>query len=487
MNFLKRAFTSIKRRLGKSILLLALVIILGSVISGAISVNYAINNTEMNLRRRMPTVVTLEYIPFSIQNAWDFESRADFLRNTIHEVGNLPYVDFFEYSQAHFIHSLYLRRYECEIAQENMAMQGAETPAPGEGFDFHSLRGFSRPEIVYIEAGEFELVAGRIFTEAEINTSNDNRSSVAIISRQMAEHNNIWTGDTITLSSLITSYPYPMEEWVTIDYEFEIIGIRDFVNRPYLEDFSTVQDGIMNRIFVPNWIVNLVEIEFDYHFEWDWEQPLFTVQPHFVLADPTYITDFMEAAYEILPEGVWLNDYSNRFGAIVHSTDMIVDITNMMMWGAIGAAIIVLTLVTTLFLHDRRHEIGIYLSLGEKKSGIVLQFLTEIMIVSVIGISVALFIGSIVSTQISQSMLRDELVAFEDARDEWDWTAMPGTIELSFGNHQLTHNDMLEAFDTSLGVETTLIFLGVGLSVVAISTMLPILYVVKLNPKKVLL
>jgi len=464
-----------------------LVIILGSAISGAISVNYAINNTEANLRRNMPTVVTLENIPLNIQRAWDFESRTDFLENTIHEVGNLPYVDFFEYSQFHFIHGLYLRRYLCEIAQENAAMQGGTVPIPGEGFDFHSLRGFSRSEIVYVEAGELDFVAGRTFTEAEINTPNDHRSSVAVISRQMAEYNNIWVGDTIELSSLIVSYPYPMEEWVTLDYEFEVIGIRDFVNRPDLGEHSTVLDSMMNNIFVPNWIVNRVEMEFEYHFDWGFEQPLFTIQPHFVLTDPIHMDDFMEAAYEILPEGVWLNDYSHRFGAIMHSTDMIVDITNMMMWGAIGAAIIVVTLVTTLFLHDRRHEIGIYLAMGEKKAAILLQFLTEVMVVSVIGIGVALSAGSVVSSQISQSMIRNEMIAFEEERDEWDWTAMPSAIELSFGHQPLTQDSMLEAFDTSLGVEISVIFSAVGFSVVAISTVLPILYVVKLNPKKVLL
>ena len=480
MNFLKRAITSVKRGIGKSIILLILIVVLGSVISGAISMSRAIGNTEANLRRNIPTIITLEYIPFRIQNSWDLAGRDEFMNETLQQVGSLPYVDFFEYSLFHFIHSLHFRRYESEEMIASNAMQGAATPLPGEGFDFHSLRGFSRPDIVYIEAGELEIVAGRTFTTEEIDNSNKERTSVAVISRQMAQHNNVWVGDTFELNSLID---FETEE--TISYYFEIIGIRDFIERPELADSEMVQDSIMNNIFVPNWIVNEVERESREYNEFLQNQPVFTVSPHFVLHDHTQINDFLTAAYEILPEDVWLNDYSSRFGALTHATDMIVDLVNATVWAAVAAAIIVLTLMVTLFLHDRRHEIGIYLSLGEKKSAILLQLLTEVFIVSTVGIVIALFVGNLVSTQISESMILDEIIAFEEGRDWWELG--PTTIELSFASEALTHEDMIAAFDTSLGFDLIAIVSVVSLFVVAISTIVPILYVAKLNPKKVLL
>jgi len=226
-------------------------------------------------------------------------------------------------------------------------------------------------------------------------------------------------------------------------------------------------------------------MEFDYHVDLGWDQPLFQLQTHFVLADPIYTDDFMIAASEIFPEGTILNDYSSRFSAIMHSTSILLEITNVMMWGAIGAAVIVLTLTITLFLHDRRHEIGIYLSLGERKNAILLQFLSEIMIVSLIGITIALFIGNSVSNQLSHSMLLDEIVTFEEERDLVD--ALPTDMELAFGHHQLTHDYMLAAFDTSLSAETVVIFYAVGIGISVAATIVPIAYIVKLNPKKVLM
>jgi len=60
MNFFKRAMISILRRPVKTLILLLLVLILGTVITGAISVEGAINNTDANLRRQMRPIVSID-------------------------------------------------------------------------------------------------------------------------------------------------------------------------------------------------------------------------------------------------------------------------------------------------------------------------------------------------------------------------------------------------------------------------------------------
>ena len=51
----------------------------------------------------------------------------------------------------------------------------------------------------------------------------------------------------------------------------------------------------------------------------------------------------------------------------------------------------------------------------------------------------------------------------------------------------LTVDEMIEAFDTTLTIEAIIWFYVVGIGTVMISTLIPIVYLVKLNPKKVLL
>lgn len=61
----------------------------------------------------------------------------------------------------------------------------------------------------------------------------------------------------------------------------------------------------------------------------------------------------------------------------------------------IVVAVIVLTLVIALMLHGRRHEVGIYLALGERKAKIVTQVMVEVVINASLGIVIAILLGNI--------------------------------------------------------------------------------------------
>ena len=114
MNFFKRATTSILRRPGKTIILLLLVFILGTVIAGAISVEGAISNTDANLRRQMPPIVSIgeDDEAFQESPAWDdfdwdlydWEDPSTFppqmpalTPEDVRAIGSLDYVDFYDY------------------------------------------------------------------------------------------------------------------------------------------------------------------------------------------------------------------------------------------------------------------------------------------------------------------------------------------------------------------------------------------------------
>jgi len=475
----KRASISIKRKLWENLLLLSVIMILGMVISGAFSIFRAVNHTESNLRRSMPTTVSIHH--FSLHylaqfNDWD--ERDAFIHDVIYELGHLPYVSQFEYTFATTLQSPDLRNYQNPFPTNIELGIGSS-----EGIN---LRGFSNPNVIYLEAGNLELIAGRTFTEDEINIANDDRSSVAIISQQFATYNQLWLGDVIKLNAALDENAFEM-----IEYEFEIIGIRDFSVQPVNPDPSDY-NALLNyshnvsRLFVPNWIVTTIDREFDYYTTipgWDQQAGPRAFQPHWVLRDPQYLDEFKAIATELLPENWDLLDYSNRFGAISYATDMLLQLTRTVVVSTVISVTIILSLLITLFLYDRRYEIGIYLSLGEKKSRIICQILIETMLIFMIGITLALFIGNLVSHRLSNYMLRNEIAhQFETTHS----SERTGVMEFSFGLSELTPEEMLAAFDTSLNAGIMISFATVGFLIVIISTLAPIMYVVKLSPKKIL-
>ena len=102
MGVLKRAVLSLSRRKDKSIMLLAVVFITIAAVAGGISVRLAIINTDENLRRLMPPVVSIDFDNAEWRQNFNhlgseyemFQVTAEFAR----EVGTLPQVNKFNYS-----------------------------------------------------------------------------------------------------------------------------------------------------------------------------------------------------------------------------------------------------------------------------------------------------------------------------------------------------------------------------------------------------
>ena len=142
-----------------------------------------------------------------------------------------------------------------------------------------------------------------------------------------------------------------------------------------------------------------------------------------------------------------------------------------------------------LFLKERRQEMGIYLALGEKKTNIICQILFEVLTIALIGISIAIFMGDTLATTISRQLLHAELtrpVELDPLADHGGEIWIENWQDLGFDNN-LSVEEMLAAFDTSLNFQTIGLVFTVGFGTVMISTVVPIVYVLKLEPKKLLL
>ena len=483
INGLDRSFIRLTRE-KKTFISVAVVIVIGTLISGAISVVLGIANTSENIRQQVPPIVTIERLFRLNMDSNEATQEANSVyRALLHEAGNLPQVERFEYHTWLQLPALYLRWYVGNWDRE--AAWRMTIPPPGEGFDIFDVRGFSHPEIIYITSGELELVAGRTFTEQEITPPTVvGFSSVAVISRSLAERNNLWVGDTFTLS--VTTDDQRQIEG-RIDFEFEIIGLRDYVNRPEL-DWEHAYVWFENYIFVPNWIANTINYYLMTHSSWWGGDSWLILNPHFILSDPREIPKFLNELEEIfshLPQEMIFNDFSRRFEPILHATDAILDIFTIGLIGGIVSAIVLITLLNIVLVNDRRYETGIYLAMGEKKSKLLIQLLTEQLVISMLALTVSLFIGNIISERLSTAMVRNEMLAFDEQR-HWYYT-LPTNLENFFGYHPLTHEDLIQSFDVSLNFETVMIFYTTSFIIIAVSTVIPMILMLRCNPKKILM
>ena len=498
MNFFNRAITYIKRKVGKTAILLLLVFLLGTFTTGAIAVHGGIINTDANLRRSMRPIVSVQFNERATWEAGLF-SWDTLTPDVISAIGQLPQVAFYDFLYA----GLFFSSFDLETLGPN--------PFGGELTHLMHVLGTNRTNMAQFEVGSIILTAGRQFAADELVPRAD--YVPVIISEAFAHKNQLTLGSVFEMLSIIpvagispVLHSWYIEEnrFDEIIFAFNVIGLFDLPDNRVIQNAPWYYD-MLNAIFMPTWAIS----------EWNhliaeaniraWEvsdleiHPMLLEEfisyntprahPIYVLADPLLIDEFRVVAADLLPEFYYFVDLSNEFADIAPAMETMRSIANWLLWVAVGATLLVLSLLITLFLRDRRHEIGIYLALGEKKRKIVSQILLEVVVTSLVGITLAVFAGNVISAQVSQNMLINQLQTIRTERAEagsliygWDvleWLKIP-SVEMPI-------DDMVDAFVISLTSQTVGLIYAIGIGTVVLSIVVPAIYIISLNPKKVLM
>lgn len=510
MNFFQRAIKSTQRRLGKSLLLFTLVFILGTIITGANAVDIAINNTEENLRTQMRPLISFEMDSTALMNDDGiFDIAEPITVDIARRIEELPQVRQHHYMVGTHIQTHQLMNY----------FIGGEQHFDDDFPNQFDVQGGSTEIPLQFAENILNLVSGSYFSNETLGGG----YKPIIISQELAEINNLILGSIIDLE-LVVLRPQPSElgigsweeNWhlnpenvyATELFQLEIIGLFELPIEEYSEELSVVSVGnrqrerLLNTIFTTNNTAESIQNFQMYNFVSVWSVALaeigMTIDDFFgrdlletsfesvmELYDARDVDDFRAVAYQLLPEYWTIIDLSNSFESISSSMDMLQDIGRWILLSAIIATILILSLLITLYLRDRRGEIGVYTALGEKKIKIVSQLLIEIMIVAMIGVSFAIFTGTFLSENMSRFMLQNQLIA-EQTTDN-HFVVNLNMLERFGFNQEMSVDEMLESFEISLSLETIGLFFATGIIVVVFSTLVPVTYVLSLNPKKILM
>ncbi|MCL1990908.1 MAG: FtsX-like permease family protein [Defluviitaleaceae bacterium] len=496
-----------------------LILLLVTVISSAVAMNGSINATVVNLHRRFRPIVSID-LDWDVWDAYrnNFDSD-EFLFlppltvDHVNAIGSLEEIHFYDY----VVHTW---GWSFGLTPFHVYPQMFPTP---EGIpEFFRLRGTSQTELIQIEQGAIDLIAGRQFFAEELTYQPNSVQSVAMISEAFANENDLTLGSMFSLYQFVR---FPDEEgntggnvtpeffsdenvYARIDIAFEVIGLFDVpYDRENPEFASWVWEDELNAIYVPNWVFDSFNDRRREAEQSVWEavgreapqwfleeqEMLNQMEQHvnaiFVLENPENLDKFKEAITPLLPhEAYYIVDLFNEFDDIATAMGTLQDIANWVLYGSIGMSILILSLVITLFLHERRREIGIYLSLGEKKGKIISQILAEVVVIAIAGITIALFTGNQIAGIASQRLLENELLELTSDRDVQNSNGTSIFNQIGFPPRaNLSPEEMMEAFDVSLNIEAVVLFYVTGLGTVMTSTLIPVIYVIRLKPKELLL
>ena len=266
----------------------------------------------------------------------------------------------------------------------------------------------------------------------------ENDKNKIMIHEKFAELNNVNLGDRIKLS----------QEGKSL--EFEIVGIysgektntfnglsSDFIENTVYSDYKSSQE-------LSNLIANNKVTSVEYGVE-----------------DPTKLDDVIKAVENLGMNNLMVSKSNKNYELITSSVESITKITNMIRIGSVVVGVVILSLILMFWVRERTYEIGILLSLGTSKINLVLQFVVEVLLVTIFGLITALGIEMITIKYLASNV---GSIFSED---------LPKTIA----------DELMKMSINGIDIINLVI---VMIAIVIISVVVALLPILKMKPKKIL-
>ena len=239
------------------------------------------------------------------------------------------------------------------------------------------------------------LFSSRVFTIKEGKNIEENDKNSIIVHEEFAKQNNLKLGDEVDLELLDVEKSGKIKS-----HKFKIIGIfsgkkqetytglsSDFSENMVFVDYSTSQE-ILNKS-ENNKIANKILM-------------------YSSSAESTDLALNKLKELKIDESKYFVQKDSNAFEESLESVSGIKHMIKIMTYSIMLGGIIVLSLILILWLRERIYEIGIFLSIGTSKIQIIMQFIFELLFISIPSIISSLFLGNVLIKVIAGGLINSE-------------------------------------------------------------------------------
>ena len=239
------------------------------------------------------------------------------------------------------------------------------------------------------------LFSSRVFTIKEGKNIEENDKNSIIVHEEFAKQNNLKLGDEVNLELLDIEKSGKIKS-----HKFKIIGIfsgkkqetytglsSDFSENMVFVDYSTSQE-ILNKS-ENNKIANKILM-------------------YSGSAESTDLALNKLKELKIDESKYFIEKDSNAFEESLESVSGIKHIIKIMTYSIMLGGMVVLSLILILWLRERIYEIGIFLSIGTSKIHIIMQFIFELLFISIPSIISSLFLGNVLIKVIAGGLINSE-------------------------------------------------------------------------------
>ena len=470
MNFLKRAGKSIMARKGKTLILLIILSVIGSLVLSGFAIQHAAKSAGEEARKELGATVTLQ-----VDRQKQMQERQGsgergrpeqqaISLEEIESIAKLSKVKSVNYVSQTTATSSTVDPVTSE-ATDTSDSQGPGAMELPEGMttpDF-SLNGVTSMELLATyTAGTLKMVDGEALTAESPENS-------VVIDENLAAENELNVGDTIKITATTTAQSQKLtiiglstSTEATSDAGFRAAGFMDAMNQMYvandtLAQFAT-EDGqvsLSSAVYSLNDPASITAFKKEAELaasDLDWD---------------TYVLDANDAAYQ----------------KMVGPIEQVASFSKSVVYLVSIAGGLILALLILLSVRERRKEMGILLAMGEKRSKLIGQLLVETFAIAAVAFLITYATGGMTSQFMTDQLLNREVTEAASSVATQTGFGGPGGP----GQQLLNSIPQITEMTTKIDWTTLIQVAEIGSLIVLLSVLLPAIALLRMNPKEILL
>lgn len=512
MYILKNSLVSIIRNKGRNILIGIIILVIACSSTVTLAIRNTANNLVKNYEEANDIIATISFDRNQLtsqfkggeeaqkSNIEAFNSIESFTIDDVKKYGDSEYLKGYYYTYSTSLNSDTLSKatdsYEYEVEDKQTSITTSTTTSGGSsgemqkgpgGEGSHTITNNNTTTVITRSketfqssrnfTGDFELdgyssydamtdfVSGTYsITEGEMIT--DFNEYQCVISSELASLNEISVGDIITLKNPNTE----------VTYDFTVTGI--YTNNADTDNSMSMYSQSANKIITGSGVIEKLVAD---------DNTLVTnITPSFILTDKDSIENFTtEVKEKGLNEYYTINTNLEELESATQSIENIKTFATTFLLIMLVISAIVLFVINMINIRERKYEIGVFRTIGVSKFKLTMQFVLEILIVSVIMLFIGAICGSLLAKPVGNMLLQNEIQSSQEETEQ---------ISNNFGKGgpmDMEHSGMVavQSIDTiNAVVDVTVIaqLLGIGLALTLVSSLASMISIQRFSPLTIL-
>ncbi|BAP84905.1 ABC transporter permease [Paucilactobacillus hokkaidonensis JCM 18461] len=481
MNFLKRAWLSLIAKKGRSVLLILVTSAIMLFVLAGMLIHNAADTATTNAKQSVGASLTLsanrEAAFKSMQKGTSSSSKPK-LTTTPVKLSNAKKI-----AQLNNVSSYNATASTSVNAKSFDAISTSSSSGPGEQTSSSSgdiaVTGVTNTsQVSSFEDETNKITKGRGLTSADKNSNN------TVIESDLAKQNNVSVGDTIKVKSTTGTKK---------TYKLKVVGIYKASSSASTQQGPGATDPA-NTIYTSYTFANTIKGS-------KYANTADSVT--FTIANPSQVSSVKQAGNKVINNSKFtLATNDSSYQTVKAAMNNVKSFADKIVWLVAIAGTIILALIVILMIRERRHEIGVLLSLGEARWKIIGQFFAEMVIVLIVAIGIAgiggKFVGDKLGDQLVSQQTSSSAATISAPGDKSvQMSGKPGGTGGTGGGSAVQSGGpggtgtSGSTQQTDLDVNVTMLNMvelgGFGLVIMFLSTMIASGGILRLQPKKVLI